>query len=100
MVVGNAEANSNKDDLEDALKEGRLTRAELCRNAGNILRFLLKTPAYQHMLGKESELDKELKNAVSEEDILLQQMIKVKTSGDDVTKDLEDFFKRGVTNLE
>ncbi len=90
MVVGNAEANSNKDDLEDALKEGRLTRAELCRNAGNILRFLLKTPAYQHMLGKESELDKELKNAVSEEDILLQQMIKVKTSGDETELDPKD----------
>jgi beta-glucosidase len=90
MVVGNAEANSNHDDLEEALKDGRLTRAELCRNAANILRFLLKTPAYQHMLGNESALDKELKNAVSEEDLRLQEMIEVNTSSEVTELDPKD----------
>ena len=85
MVNSNSENNSNKDNLEEALKKGTLTRAELARNAANILRFLLKTPAYQHMLGKESALDKELKDAVSAEDAMLQEMIKVKMN-EDVTE--------------
>ncbi len=82
MVNSSAEDNSNKDNLEEALKDGRLTRAELARSASNILRFLLKTPVYRHMLGEESELDIELKDAVSQEDIKLQDMIKVKMNAD------------------
>ena len=82
MVNSNSENNSNKDNLEKSLKEGKITREELARNAANILRFLLKTPAYQHMLGKESALDKELKDAVSAEDQSLQDMIKVKMNPD------------------
>ncbi len=82
MVNSSSENNSNKDNLEKSLKDGTLTRAELARNAANILRFLLKTPAYQHMLGKESALDKELKDAVSAEDAALQDMIKIKMNPD------------------
>ena len=87
MVNGSAEDNSNGDDLENALKEGRLLRCELARNAANILRFLLKTPAYRHMLGEESELDKELADAVSAEDASLQEMIKVKMTSDETELD-------------
>ncbi|MCR5557169.1 MAG: glycoside hydrolase family 3 C-terminal domain-containing protein [Butyrivibrio sp.] len=82
MVNSSSENNSNKDNLEESLKKGTITRAELARNAANILRFLLKTPAYQHMLGNESALDKELKDAVSAEDTMLQDMIKVKMNED------------------
>ena len=91
MVNGDAEANSGHDNLESALAEGKLTRAELARGAGNILRFLLKTPAYKHMLGIESELDKELKDAVSDEDANLQDMIKVKMKDDVTELDPKDF---------
>ncbi|MCR5342466.1 MAG: glycoside hydrolase family 3 C-terminal domain-containing protein [Butyrivibrio sp.] len=77
MVNGSAEDNSNGDDLPKALKEGRLTRAELARCAANICEFLLKTPAYRHLLGEESALDKELAKAVSEDDAKLQDMIKM-----------------------
>ena len=85
MVNSNAENNSNKDNLEEALQKGTLTRAELARNAENILKFLLKAPVYKHMLGRESALDKELKNALSDEDAKLQDMIKVKMN-EDVTE--------------
>ena len=82
MVNSSAEDNSNKDNLETALESGTLTRAELARNAANILRFILKTPVYRHMLGEESELDIELKDTVSEDDAKLQDMIKVKMNSD------------------
>ena len=91
MVNADAEKNSGHDNLDSALLEGKLTRAELARGASNILRFLLKTPAYKHMLGIESELDKELKDAVSEEDANLQDMIKVKMNEDVTQLDPSDF---------
>ena len=98
MVNGDAEANSGHDNLESALAEGKLTRAELARGAGNILRFLLKTPAYKHMLGIESELDKELKDAVSAEDVNLQDMIKVKMNDGVTELDPKDFeIEKGST---
>lgn len=78
MVNSSAEENSNKDNLDDAIEKGLVTRDELARCAGNILRFLLKTPAFEHLIGKESALDKELKAAIDEDDASLQDMIKVK----------------------
>ncbi len=87
MVNTSAEANSGGDDLADALKEGRLTRAELARSAANICRFLLKTPAFRHMLGEESALDKELAKAISDEDASLQDMIELKFNDDEMDID-------------
>ena len=78
MVNSNAEENSNKDNLDDAIEKGLVTRDELARCAENILRFLLKTPAFEHLNGKESPLDKELKAAMDDDDASLQEMIKVK----------------------
>ncbi len=46
MVVSNAKANSSNDDTEIALQHGRLSRAEAQRTAKNIIKFLLKTPAF------------------------------------------------------
>ncbi|WP_026660588.1 glycoside hydrolase family 3 protein [Butyrivibrio sp. AC2005] len=77
MVNASAADNSSGDDLPKALKEGKLTRAELARCATNICEFLLKTPAYRHMLGEESALDKELAKAMSEDDAKLQDLIKL-----------------------
>jgi len=68
MVNASAADNSNNDNLDSQLKLKNLTRGELVRSADNICRFLLKAPVYKHMLGEESELDKELKEAISSED--------------------------------
>lgn len=48
MVVNNngAEINAYNDDTIDALDSGRLTIGELQRNAMNICRFLIHTPAF------------------------------------------------------
>jgi beta-glucosidase len=90
MVNTCAGENTNHDNLEEALKDGKLERCELARCAGNILRFLLKTPSFQHMLGNESELDKELANAVSAEDQALQEMIDVVVDQDVTELDVND----------
>lgn len=52
MVINNngAEINSNQDDTEAAVEEGRLTIAELQRCAMNILRFILAAPVMKRPL--------------------------------------------------
>ena len=45
MVVSDAKANPENDDVEEMLHAGKLTLGELQRNAANILGFLLKSPS-------------------------------------------------------
>ena len=45
MVVSDAKANPEKDDVEEMLHAGKLTLGELQRTAANILGFLLKSPS-------------------------------------------------------
>ena len=75
MINVNADANSNKDNLEEALANGTLTRGELLRSASNICRFLLGCPCMAHSLGQESGLDLELKESFQEEDNVIRNMI-------------------------
>ena len=53
MVTESAEQNTNGDDTAQGLAEGRITRGELQRAAYNICGFLIGTPAYLRMYGKE-----------------------------------------------
>lgn len=46
-----SDAVTNDDNLLEAVKSGRVTRAELVRNAANICRFLLQSPAMERMDG-------------------------------------------------
>lgn len=55
MVTRNA--SENKDDLENALEKGRLTRGELVRCAKNILRFLLRSPVMERAAGREQKVE-------------------------------------------
>ena len=45
MVVSDAKANPEKDDVQEMLHAGKITLGELQRNAANILGFLLKSPS-------------------------------------------------------
>ncbi len=57
MVTLNAE--SYKDNQAQALSDGTLTRAELVRNAANICRFLMASPAMQRWFkAKRSSIDR------------------------------------------
>ena len=53
MVVSSAEQNSKGDDTAQGLMDGRITRGELQRAARNICGFLIDTPAYKRMYGRE-----------------------------------------------
>ena len=67
MVVANAAANSAGDNTAEGLADGRLTRAQLTRNAANICKFLLRSAAMERLLGREAEECKELHSPVSAE---------------------------------
>ena len=87
MVNADAASNSNADDLERALAEGRLTRAELTRSAENICRFLLTLPCWPHSLGQESDLDRELRESLSQEDLSLRDAVPVVLGAPEVALD-------------
>jgi beta-glucosidase len=85
MVCSDAGSNSNNDNLNESLANGRLTRGELARNAANILGFIMRTQAYRRAQTGDSDLDKELLDAVSTEDSALHDMMKV-AMGPDITE--------------
>ena len=68
MVTFSSEKNANGDDTAEGLAEGRITRGELLRSARNICRFLIDTPAYLRMYGRETDLDRSLERAREEEE--------------------------------
>ena len=68
MVTSDSKTNANGDDTAAALAEGRITRGELQRAAYNICRFLLDTPAYLRMYGRETDLDHMLAKAREEDE--------------------------------
>ena len=59
MVVNDAKVNPENDDVEEMLRAGKITLGELQRNASNILRFLIKSPALLLMTDRicEEELE-------------------------------------------
>lgn len=67
MVVANAAANSAGDNTAEGLADGRLTRAQLTRNAANICKFLLRSAAMERLPGREAEECQELHSPVSAE---------------------------------
>ena len=67
MVTADAASNSNKDNTAEGLADGRLTRAQLMRNAANICCFLLRSVAMERLLGREEEECAELHSPVSTE---------------------------------
>ncbi len=67
MVTANAGENSQKDNSAQSLEKGTVTRAEYLRSAANICGFLLRTPAYQRLQGRESELDRQLAAVAAQE---------------------------------
>lgn len=77
MVTGDALSNSNGDNSMEELKKGNVTRGEFVRNAANICRFLLESPAYLRMNHRETELDRELQKCVGQENDAMGVLLKV-----------------------
>lgn len=57
MVVSDSATNPHKDDAQESLTEGRITRGELVRNASNILSALMRLPAGKRILGESAEFE-------------------------------------------
>ncbi len=89
MVTRDAAANTNKDNLKESLRDGKLTRGELLRCALNLCRVLVKLPVMARQEGKPLPVEEALsmepplesKNAVSVTEISI-----VKESGLPVEK--------------
>lgn len=77
MVTGNAAGNSGGDNSMEELARGTVTRGEFVRNAANICGFLLETPAYMRMNGRETELDRELQHCAEQENAVMGSLLKV-----------------------
>ncbi len=69
MVTSDAGSNAMGDNSMEALRDGRLTRAELQRSAANICRFLLSTPAMLRKRGILTVLDYELEQSLEAADL-------------------------------
>ena len=55
--MSDAAANPLKDDANEALADGRITRGELVRNATNILSVLMRSPVGKRAIGEEAEFE-------------------------------------------
>lgn len=78
MVTGDSLTNANGDNSEEGLKRGTVTRGEFQRSAANICRFLMQSPAFLRSKGEETELDKQLKKCVEQEETATGHLLKVK----------------------
>ena len=68
MVVNDAKANPENDDVEEMLRAGKITLGELQRNASNILRFLIKSPSLLLMTDRICEEELEAMNTKDDDD--------------------------------
>ncbi len=69
------QCDPKQDDLLEALEEGRLTIAQLQRNAKNILGFLLKSPAMLYEMNAISEEELEERAEVDEDDVDFENIV-------------------------
>ena len=77
MVTANAGENSQNDNSLESLAAGTVTREEYLRTAANICRYLLRTPAWVHMKGIETELDRKLAECASQEEDAFKQLFRI-----------------------
>ena len=66
MVTSSAIDNTNKDNLEKALANGSLTRAELQRCAANICKWIMEKPVMNRYIERDNDLDIQLASEVDD----------------------------------
>ena len=69
MVVSDAKANPENDDVEEMLHAGKITLGELQRNAANILGFLLKSPSILLLTDRICAEELEVMNTKEADDV-------------------------------
>lgn len=90
MVTADAAANSQNDNSMKSLEKGAVTRAEYLRSAANICRYLLTTPAYQRMEGRESELDRQLAAIAAQEMESFGELVRIQVEESGCSLPAED----------
>ncbi len=68
MVTTNSEKNALQDNSMEGILNGKTTRAEFQRSAINICGALMRMPAFLRGRGIETELDKQLKECIEEDE--------------------------------
>ena len=84
MVVSDAKANPENDDVEEMLHAGKITLGELQRNAANILGFLLKSPSILLLADRICEEELEAINTKEEDDVDAGSLVSIES--DSVTQ--------------
>ena len=84
MVVSDAKANPENDDVEEMLHAGKITLGELQRNAANILGFLLKSPSILILADRICEEELEAMNTKEEDDVDTGSLVSIES--DSVTQ--------------
>ena len=84
MVVSDAKANPENDDVEEMLHAGKITLGELQRNAANILGFLLKSPSILILADRICEEELEAINTTEEDDVDAGSLVSIES--DSVTQ--------------
>lgn len=92
MVCQNSEEDLYSDDVMECLESGKITRAQLQRNAKNILKFVLESLAMKIYLGTAEELITEGFEEENEEDLVIADM---KTYSADPATGIIDFDTDG-----
>ena len=77
MVVNDAKANPENDDVEEMLRAGKITLGELQRNASNILRFLIKSPSLLLMTDRICEEELEAMNTKDDDDVDAESLVSI-----------------------
>ena len=79
MVVSDAKANPENDDVEEMLHAGKITLGELQRNAANILGFLLKSPSILILADRICEEELEAMNTKEEDDVDAGSLVNIES---------------------
>lgn len=114
MVTADSSKNTQNDNSAESLEKGTVTRGEYLRSAANICRYLLRTPAYERMMGRESELDRQLAAVAAQEMESFGELVRIAVSEKEAVLPVEqiatakgssinfelNFSERGVYRLE
>lgn len=89
MVVPDGATNSHGDNTLEALEDGRLTRSELQRSAANIVKFLIRTNAFDRDLGIADKIEI-INRPKDDTDVTLDENLAYTPVEKEITVDLTD----------
>lgn len=89
MVVPDGATNSHGDNTLEALEDGRLTRGELQRSAANIVKFLIRTNAFDRDLGIADKIEI-INRPKDDTDVTLDENLAYTPVEKEITVDLTD----------